>query len=340
MHINSKRDTTAKTAAVAAIAGALVTYIIMRRQNKQQQETEDEEKSKKRQPSVHFLTSESESSHHNLTHKLNPVLQQAALAPHPRKAQAYFRDQPNATHVIRIALTGGPCAGKSSALSEVRQCATAQGFDVYCAPEVATLFLNSGVAFPQNQEQQFLFQKSICVLQLALERTMTRIVQSTGRPSIIIFDRGLMDTKGYLRDQPELWQRILRELSTSGAADGSGEDQPLLFTVGVTEDYCLKRYDGVVHLVTAAEGAEEFYKQGHVTDDSGRAVIRNETIDQALALDYAMREAWRAHSHHHILGNTGTFQDKLEATVNVILKLAEETHPSESLKARKSIFIK
>eukprot|EP00971_Amphidinium_carterae_P160358 3179184-Amphidinium_carterae.1 len=39
--------------------------------------------------------------------------------------------------VVRIALTGGPCAGKSSALETVIQCAKKEGFDVYTAPDAA-----------------------------------------------------------------------------------------------------------------------------------------------------------------------------------------------------------
>ncbi|CAB9526803.1 expressed unknown protein [Seminavis robusta] len=267
-------------------------------------------------------------------HDLNPILQTAGRAKEPRVAKRYFRNQPNKTHVIRIALTGGPCAGKSSALNYVRQRATAAGFDVYCAPEVATLFLNSGVGYPKSAEQQYTFQSSICILQLALERTLTTIVQGTGRPSIIIYDRGILDTKGYVDN--DTWQRILSELSTSGATDAA--ERPGLFTMGVTEDYVLKRYDGVVHLVTAAEGAQEFYKSGQVTDDSGAAVVRVETLQEALTLDHKMRKAWCAHPHHNVIGNEGSFQDKLNATVQVILKLADETHPAECQRARKSMY--
>ena len=34
---------------------------------------------------------------------------------------------------------------------------------------------------------------------------------------------------------------------------------------------------GVIHLVTAADGAEKHYKFGHTTDDAGLAVFRRET---------------------------------------------------------------
>ena len=43
--------------------------------------------------------------------------------------------------------------------------------------------------------------------QLSLERALTKIAASTGRPSIIIFDRGCMDAKGYMSQ--EVWERVL-----------------------------------------------------------------------------------------------------------------------------------
>ena len=60
--------------------------------------------------------------------------------------------------------------------------------------------------------------------------------------------------------------------------DGEWEKQ------GISEDYALRRYDAVIHMVTAADGARQFYKCGQVTDDSGHEVLRRETPDEAVAL--------------------------------------------------------
>lgn len=46
----------------------------------------------------------------------------------------------------------------------------------------------------------------------------------------------------------------------------------------------VKRYDGVLHLITAADGARQFYKSGQVQDDAGHDVIRRETADEAVEL--------------------------------------------------------
>ena len=58
---------------------------------------------------------------------------------------------PNKTKVVRVALTGGPCAGKSSALEHLVERATHEGFDIMTAPEVATLYFNSSYQLPALQ---------------------------------------------------------------------------------------------------------------------------------------------------------------------------------------------
>jgi predicted ATPase len=256
---------------------------------------------------------------------LDPSLQKAGLAAAPREATAYRRN-PKQTAVIRIALTGGPCAGKSSCLAHITETATAAGFDVYRSPETATVLFNAGVQLPLGDvEGMFIFQFSLMRLQLAVERSLTRIAASTGRPSIIIFDRGLLDPKGYMDEAT--WARVLNELDSTYTDTGSVKK-------GVTESYLLNRYDGVLHMVTAADGATEYYKYGTVKDDSGNVVIRRETPEQAVALDLKMRECWKAHPQLHVVGNgPGGFGEKLESAAAVVLQLAQETHPVEFARA-------
>jgi hypothetical protein len=246
-------------------------------------------------------------------HSLNPDLQKVGLAEDPREATP-FRGKPKQTAVVRIALTGGPCAGKSSCLAYITETATAAGFDVYRSPEVATLLFNAGCQLPLGDpEGMFRFQSSLVRLQLAVERNLTTIAASTGRPSIIIFDRGCLDAKGYM--DPPTWARVLGEADSTSSDTGTVKK-------GVTESYLLNRCersqnvhpaplppcptlryrpissnlvqsrpsdDGVLHLVTAADGAPEYYKYGKVKDDLGNTVIRHETPEQAVALDVQTR---------------------------------------------------
>ena len=68
-----------------------------------------------------------------------------------------------------------------------------------------------------------------------MENCFRNIAASTGKKSVIIHNRGLMDVKTYL--PVALWEEILKRNNW-------------------TEQSFLDRYDIVVHLVTAADGPE------------------------------------------------------------------------------------
>jgi hypothetical protein len=76
-------------------------------------------------------------------------------------------------------------------------------------------------------------------IQMNLEDTFTDMARNEGAPAVVLCDRGLMDGSAYISE--DAWQTVL---------DESG---------WTTVDLRDKRYDAVIHMVTAAEGAEKFY---------------------------------------------------------------------------------
>lgn len=75
--------------------------------------------------------------------------------------------------------------------------------------------------------------------QLALEDVVYNLAQNTADPAVILADRGLMDTAGYVGF--DVFDRICQKMKWNLA------------------DLRDNRYDAVIHLVTAADGAEQFY---------------------------------------------------------------------------------
>ena len=72
-----------------------------------------------------------------------------------------------------------------------------------------------------------------------------------------------------------------------------------------------KRYDAIVHMVTAAEGAENFY------DYSNEA--RYETAKEARISDRKLREAYLGHHRYAIINNTDVdFEQKISNAINFI----------------------
>ena len=96
----------------------------------------------------------------------------------------------------------------------------------------------------------------------------------------------------------------------------------------IDDNYLLQRYDGVIHLVTAADGADAHYKWGIVEDDSGGRVYRRETPAEAIEQDRKLQDAWRLHTKHVVVQNTSCgFQSKLETATGAVLAIAREAHP-------------
>ena len=47
-------------------------------------------------------------------------------------------------NIVRICMTGGPCAGKTTAIASIKQDLTQLGIKVLVVPEAATIFMNGG----------------------------------------------------------------------------------------------------------------------------------------------------------------------------------------------------
>ena len=65
-----------------------------------------------------------------------------------------------------------------------------------------------------------------------------------------------------------------------------------------------------MHLVTAANGAPQFYKHGKVVDDAGNNVIRNESPQEAIDLDNQMQASWKPHPRLIIVPNRVAIRDE------------------------------
>jgi len=264
---------------------------------------------------LEYSTAKSEVQVLDALHRINPNTTKLLNAPIPGQVTSKHIN-PTETKVIRIVLTGGPCGGKSSAMRRLAEVATAKGYDVYVAPECATLLFNSGVKWhPESQSFVDAFQASNVALQLQLERTMTSIAGATNRPSIIVWDRGLLDSKGFTDDAG--WKRVL---ATVNKNDARAE---------ISDEYFLKRYDAVIHMETAAKGAEKYYKWGDTRDDLGHKVFRREDPAMARKSDEDMQRVWKSHPRHIVVDNSTGFEAKVQRVANAVLSIAEEIQPQK-----------
>jgi len=79
-----------------------------------------------------------------------------------------------------------------------------------------------------------------------------------------------------------------------------------------------RRYDMVIHLVTAADGAEEFYSSGLKGSNTARA----EDMELAKELDRKIQKAWMAHPCFVVINNKKNkgFKSKIERVEIAVMR--------------------
>lgn len=203
--------------------------------------------------------------------------------------------------ITKIVITGGPCAGKTTAMSWIQNFYTKQGYVVLFVPETATELITGGVA-PWTCGTGLDFQKALVDLQLSKERIIWSAAESMSQDKILIVcDRGALDNKAYMSDAE--FAQVLKFLNSSEVALRDG-------------------YDAVIHLVTAANGADKFY-----TLENNKA--RTEKPEQAIALDNKLIAAWTGHPHLRVVDNSTGFEEKMKRTLTEISNVLGEPEPYE-----------
>lgn len=193
--------------------------------------------------------------------------------------------------ITKIVITGGPCAGKSSAMQRIEEEISRYGYKVLSLPETATELYECGIspdAFNSNIDYQ------IC--QLKLQREKEAVFDMAARAInadkvLIVCDRGALDNKAYMSDE---------------------QFAQALAITGENESELLNSYDAVFHLVSVAADAQELY-----TTDNNEA--RKETAQEADELDRRVFAAWSGHHYLRAVDNSTDFKGKLDRLIKEIL---------------------
>lgn len=203
--------------------------------------------------------------------------------------------------ITKIVITGGPCAGKTTAMSWIQSNFTKLGYRVLFVPETATELITGGVA-PWTCGNNVDYQKCQMKLQMEKEKIFEQAAATMPVDKVmIVCDRGTLDNKAYM--SPLDFANVVSSLSCN-------------------EVELRDNYDAVFHLVTAAKGAVQFYT-------TANNAARTETVEQAAALDDKLIAAWTGHPHLRIVDNATSFEDKLKRLVGEIAAFLGEPEPFE-----------
>ena len=135
--------------------------------------------------------------------------------------------------IKKIVLTGGPCAGKTTALVKIVEYFSGMGYKVFTVPEVPTLYSTGGWNYlTPNRQLYYQGERAILETQLALEDQFVALAEVCTKPVLVVCDRGALDISAYIK--PEEWEEITA-------------------MAGMDSERLRERYDAVLHLVSAAE---------------------------------------------------------------------------------------
>lgn len=203
--------------------------------------------------------------------------------------------------ISKIVLTGGPCAGKTTALTWINNYFSKRGYTVLFVSESATDLISNGVtpwACGSNYEYQS--------YQVKLQKIKEQIFEEASRNMksdkiLIVCDRGMLDNKAYMKDVE--FKRLLKEFGTSQIKERDS-------------------YDAVFHLMSAAKGREDLYTLAN-------NAARTESASEARKLDDRVISAWTGHPHFRIIDNSTDFEEKLERLLKEISLFLGEPEPFE-----------
>jgi CYTH domain-containing protein/thymidylate kinase len=205
------------------------------------------------------------------------------------------------TDIPLIAITGGPCSGKTSLLAGIDQYLNACGFRAIVIPEAATEVFQAGL-MPEALGNEVLQEH---LLRYILEREERYRAMATHLPkgprTILLCDRGGSDGEAYTGEA--VFARILAK-------------------VGQTRSGLHDRYAAAIHLVTAADGAEEHYT---LANNSARI----ETSEMARVIDQRTQRAWLGHRHLRVIDNSTGFEEKKRRALKAIADIIGTPEPRD-----------
>ena len=199
--------------------------------------------------------------------------------------------------IAEVVITGGSCAGKTKSLPMLASALRSRDIKVITMPEVPTMIIrgahpNIGDVARANSDEYCRFQREVFIVHRFLRQRAREYAKGFGGDLVVIlFDRGELDGLAY--HAHDCFEQLAIESGTtlSDVRDG---------------------YDAVLHMVTTANGAEDFYN--HYNNSA-----RWDNAEEARLFDTKVYQAWSGHPHHVVIDNTTDWQGKLNRLIDATL---------------------
>lgn len=193
-----------------------------------------------------------------------------------------------AKHQCRVAVTGGPGGGKTTAIDLYRR---EIGKEVVIVPEAATILYTGGFPRAGEKHVQVSTQRAIYHVQKNLEDAYSAFFSSR----VLLCDRGTLDGAAYW---PGTLNSFLKDLETD-------------------IDTEMERYDAVLFFETAAVGG--------ISIEGGNPA-RIESLKEAIAIDKKLQKVWRRHPHFTFIPHQASFMKKINIGLMELATIVKKRH--------------
>lgn len=183
-------------------------------------------------------------------------------------------------HPVRIALTGGPGGGKTTALDLFRR---EMMDEVGVVPETATILFSGGFPRSDSPRVRYASQTAIYHVQRNLEDAQAAFYP--GR--ILLCDRGTVD----------------------GAAYWPGEPEEFFSSLGTDLETEYARYAAVIFFESAAVGGASI---------EGNNPVRTENAEEAIYLNARIHKLWSGHPRFMMVRHNPSFFKKLTFGLSIL----------------------
>ncbi|MBR6223356.1 MAG: ATP-binding protein [Lachnospiraceae bacterium] len=191
-------------------------------------------------------------------------------------------------NVKRVVITGGPCAGKTTAIENIRTYFEEKKSRVIFVNEVPTEIMKMGITLAKYGKLPF--QKAIIDLQRKKEQVIMDAACSVEgeQEVLIIYDRGILDHFIYLNDKE---QKLIEE------------------EMGIDRQQLYGNYDLIIHMLSVASKMPELYENSE---------FRLEAVPEAKEIDNKIGNIWKQHSNYIQIDCERNFEDKIQKLINII----------------------
>ena len=184
-----------------------------------------------------------------------------------------------------VAITGGPCSGKSSIMKILQT----EFPDVHFVPEVASIIIGQVGILPDNDPiQNRVFQKAVYRVGKIFRTTSTEFAIAQNK-KVIVLDRGEADGAAYFEGGIKEFEKVIGTTMTA-------------------------EYGNIAMVICLEVPSKEIFEKKKANNPA-----RSETHEEAVALGKRTKTAWALHPNFHLVGNDGGWDAKINMVRNLIL---------------------